>query len=133
MPNTLPRVHCLHGVELLPFVRSCTDVMLHCRVVGRTLDAEQHPSDQHGRVAQQALRAVHARGFCHRDLSDDNIMLTRAADGSDDVRLVDFGCSSDCAPAELQEAEERELASVFAAKASGCCTTLWPHECTSDA
>jgi Phosphotransferase enzyme family len=102
-------------------------------VVGCTLNAEQQPSDQHGRAAQRALRAVHNRGFCHGDLSDDNIMLTLTADGSDDVRLIDFGCSSDGASVELQEAEERELASIFAAKVSGCCTASLSHDCTMNA
>jgi serine/threonine protein kinase len=102
--------------------------MLLRRVVGRTLYAEQHPTDQHGQVAQQALRAVHTRGLLHGDVKDDNIMLTNTADGSDDVRLIDFGCSSDRAPCELHLAEERELTRIFAAKVSCCCWTA-PHCC----
>lgn len=44
-------------------------------------------------VAQvtRALEAAHARGIAHRDLKPDNIMLTRAPDGSERAKVVDFG------------------------------------------
>lgn len=38
-----------------------------------------------------ALEAAHARGIAHRDLKPDNIMLTRAPDGSERAKVVDFG------------------------------------------
>ena len=104
--------------------------MLHRRVVGRTLYAEQHPSDQHGQVAQQALRAVHTRGLLHGDVKDDNIMLSHTADGYDDVRLIDFGSSSDCAPCELHLAEERELARQGELLLFDCSTLLLHKYCT---
>lgn len=38
-----------------------------------------------------ALQAAHDLGIVHRDLKPDNIMLGRARDGSDVVKVVDFG------------------------------------------
>jgi serine/threonine-protein kinase len=38
-----------------------------------------------------ALQVAHDEGIVHRDLKPDNIMLTSARDGSDVVKVVDFG------------------------------------------
>ena len=41
--------------------------------------------------AARGLGAAHDAGVLHRDLKPENLMLTRRADGSDWVKLVDFG------------------------------------------
>ena len=38
-----------------------------------------------------ALEAAHARGLLHRDIKPSNVVLCRAEDGADVVKLVDFG------------------------------------------
>ena len=45
-------------------------------------------------IASQALRALgflHRKGYVHRDISPDNLMLTRDADGHSLVKLIDLG------------------------------------------
>ncbi len=45
-------------------------------------------------IGQQALRALaclHEKGFVHRDISPDNLMLTADADGQPLVKLIDLG------------------------------------------
>jgi serine/threonine-protein kinase len=43
------------------------------------------------RQTGEALSVAHDMGIVHRDLKPDNIMITRARDGSDLVKVVDFG------------------------------------------
>jgi serine/threonine-protein kinase len=43
------------------------------------------------RQAADALTVAHEMGIVHRDLKPDNIMITRNRDGSDCVKVVDFG------------------------------------------
>ena len=43
------------------------------------------------RQTGDALQAAHELGIVHRDLKPDNIMIAKARDGSDVVKVVDFG------------------------------------------
>jgi TonB family protein len=45
-------------------------------------------------IAQQSLKAIgylHRRGFVHRDIAPDNLMLTRGVEGEPLVKLIDLG------------------------------------------
>jgi serine/threonine-protein kinase len=65
--------------------------------------------------ALAALEAAHARGLVHRELSADNLILTRAADGERRVKVLDFGAAA-VLTASLSE-EERECGMVVGAPA----------------
>ncbi len=52
------------------------------------------PLDYTLEIAQQSLKALgylHVRGFIHRDVSPDNLMLTEDAEGQPLVKLIDLG------------------------------------------
>lgn len=52
-----------------------------------------------------SLAEAHERGIVHRDIKPDNIMLSRAEDGSDVVKVLDFGL------AKLRESESANVIS----------------------
>ena len=56
-------------------------------------------------VAQVAdgLDAAHSLGIVHRDLKPDNIMVARARDGGDWVKIVDFGIAKDAQGGATQQ------------------------------
>ncbi len=52
------------------------------------------------------LHACHARGYVHRDIKPEHIVLSSAPDGRLDVRILDFGvCASDRAPEDEKKSE----------------------------
>src|SRR6185436_2509081 len=62
-------------------------------------------------IAQQSLRALgylHTRGFVHRDISPDNLMLTEEAEGGPAVKLIDLGIAK-VLGAPGSEKKERNL------------------------
>ena len=59
--------------------------------------------------AGQALQAAHDLGIVHRDLKPDNIMITKARDGSDVVKVVDFGIAKAMSGEEGQKVTKTGL------------------------
>jgi serine/threonine protein kinase len=68
-------------------------------IAGRTLEellktGGPPPLDLALEIAQQSLRALgylHGKGFVHRDISPDNLMLAEDTDGEPQVKLIDLG------------------------------------------
>lgn len=55
------------------------------------------------RQVAEALQAAHDLGIVHRDLKPDNIMVARGRDGSDVVKVVDFGIAKAIGGADTQK------------------------------
>ncbi len=58
-------------------------------------EGPQNPRRLVSMIAQvlDALSAAHAKGIVHRDMKPANVFVTKKADGSDFVKLLDFGIS----------------------------------------
>jgi len=57
-----------------------------------------HEAVQHVLDACEAIAEAHGAGIVHRDLKPANLLLTRAADGSSCVKVLDFGISKTTGP-----------------------------------
>ncbi|MGK0359779.1 MAG: serine/threonine protein kinase [Bradymonadia bacterium] len=68
--------------------------LLEGETLGARIARAPLPFDESLRIAQTlagALAQAHRRGFVHRDLKPDNIMLCRRDDADDFVKVLDFG------------------------------------------
>jgi eukaryotic-like serine/threonine-protein kinase len=61
----------------------------------------------------EAVAAAHALGIIHRDLKPSNFLLTRAADGSPLVKVLDFGIAKALAADGVPDAKLTETHAVF--------------------
>jgi serine/threonine-protein kinase len=76
--------------------------------------------------ACQAIAEAHAIGIVHRDLKPANLFLTRGADGSDIVKVLDFGISKNIDP----DASHGTASMTTAAGALGSPTYMSPEQLT---
>lgn len=90
-------------------------------VEGRSLRAELEARRQLApararelaRQIADALAAAHAEGIVHRDLKPENVMLIRQPDGSDLVKVLDFGIAKVSLEKDGQGAQLTRVGSVF--------------------
>jgi len=76
--------------------------------------------------ACQAIAEAHQLGIVHRDLKPANLFLTRAADGSDVVKVLDFGISKNIDPNQ----SHGTASMTTAAGALGSPTYMSPEQLT---
>jgi serine/threonine-protein kinase len=76
--------------------------------------------------ACQAIAEAHQIGIVHRDLKPANLFLTRGADGSDIVKVLDFGISKNVDP----DASHGTASMTTAAGALGSPTYMSPEQLT---
>ena len=79
--------------------------------------------------ACQAIAEAHLLGIVHRDLKPANLFLTRAADGSDVIKVLDFGISKNIDP----DASHGTGSMTTAAGALGSPTYMSPEQLTEAA
>ena len=104
-----PNIAQLHEFEVTPSGAAYM-VMEYIEGVSwkQALDARRRLSVglvlQIGRQALEALAYLHERGFVHRDVSPDNLMLALEPTGEPVVKLIDLGIAK-----KAREAEERRI------------------------
>ncbi len=70
----------------------------------------QHALSISARLAA-VLHAVHSRGYVHRDVKSEHVLLSRGESGELELRLIDFGVC--LAPDDPPEQQRRERGRVF--------------------
>jgi serine/threonine protein kinase len=103
----------LEGTDLASYLRSRTRL---------SVDKALHFVLQ----ACQAIAEAHQIGIVHRDLKPANLFLTRGADGSDIVKVLDFGISKNIDP----NASHGTASMTTAAGALGSPTYMSPEQLT---
>jgi serine/threonine protein kinase len=103
----------LEGTDLASYLRSRTRL---------SVDKAVHFVLQ----ACQAIAEAHQLGIVHRDLKPSNLFLTRGADGSDVVKVLDFGISKNTDP----NASHGTASMTTAAGALGSPTYMSPEQLT---
>jgi serine/threonine protein kinase len=63
--------------------------------------------------ASEAIAEAHANGIVHRDLKPSNLFLTRNPDGTDCVKVLDFGISKIVTPNDLPELRMTSTSTVM--------------------
>lgn len=77
------------------------------------------------------LEAVHAVGVVHRDLKPDNVFLARESDGTEVVKLVDFGLAHVDPPPSAEAGGERGAKLTKPDMVAGTPEYMSPEQCRS--